>query len=354
MKVYAVAFSLIIASSVSAQKGVARQTLRYRLLKAEKEQGKQGKDDEPIADEEPVPLSSATSMSMSAPYALADPAFPEWDAELTQFAFDTSVSLSMSMAAVKCDKKCQKEQAKAEEVASVVEPEFSEWGAAALTEFEFDVSLSQSMSMTTEKCDKKCQKEKLGRRHRRMEGKADKETAEPEDEDIEPLSASSSLSLSIAFGAWAEPDLELFGFEAFGSSMSMSMLTEKCDKKCQKEKLGRRHRRMEGKAGKETAEPEDDDIEPLSAISSLSLSIAFGAWAEPDLELFGFEAFESSLSFSLPEGRGFVLSERKRGAIATDSSLSLSVDFEAWTESELVDFGFDTFDASMSLSMSTP
>ncbi|KAL7518426.1 hypothetical protein ACHAWX_003249 [Stephanocyclus meneghinianus] len=278
MKVSAVAFLLIIASSASAQKGVAHQRLRYRFLKAEKEQGKQSKDDEPIVVEEPVLLSSATSMSLSAPYALADPAFPEWDAELTQFAFDTSVSLSMSMAPVKCDKKCQKEQAKAEEVSLAVEPEFSEWGAAALTEFEFDVSLSQSMSMTTEKCDKKCQKEKLGRRHRRMEGKADKEPVEPE----------------------------------------------------------------------------DHDIEPLSAISSLSLSVAFGAWAEPDLELFGFEAFESSMSFSLPEGHGFLLSERKGGAKVTDSSLSLSVDFEAWTESELVDFGFDTFDESMSLSMSTP
>ena len=277
MKVPAVAFSLILASCASAQKGVAHQRLRYRLLKAEKEQGKQSKEDEPISAEEPVPLTSATSMSMSAPFALADPAFPEWDADLTQFAFDASVSLSMSMAPVKCDKKCQKEQAKAEEVVPAVEPEFSEWGAAALTQFEFDVSLSQSMSMPPEKCDKKCQKEKLGRRHRRMEGKADKEPVKPE----------------------------------------------------------------------------DDNIEPLSAISSLSLSVAFGAWAEPDLELFGFEAFESSMSFSLPEDRGFVLSETKR-TITTASSLSLSVDFEAWTESELVDFGFDTFEASMSLSMSTP
>jgi hypothetical protein len=215
---------------------------------------------------------------MSAPFALADPAFPEWDADLTQFTFDASVSLSMLMAPVKCDKKCQKEQAKAKEVVPAVEPEFSEWGAAALTQFEFDVSLSQSMSMPTEKCDKKCQKEKLGRRHRSIDGKADKEPV----------------------------------------------------------KL------------------EDDDIEPLSAISSLSLSVAFEAWAEPDLELFGFEAFESSMSFSLPEDRGILLSERKRGAPTTDSSLSLSVDFEAWTESELVDFGFESFDASMSLSMSTP
>jgi len=350
MKVSAVAFSLILASSASAQKGVAHHRLRYRLLKAEKEQGKQSKEDEPIAADEPVLLSTATSMSMSAPYALADPAFPDWDADLTQFAFDASVSLSMSMAPVKCDKKCQKEQAKAEEVASAGEPEFSEWGAAALTEFEFDVSLSQSMSMTTEKCDKKCQKEKLGRRHRRMEGKADKEPVEPEHDEFDV----SSLSLSVAFGAWAEPDLELFGFEGFESSVSMSMPAEKCDKKCQKEKLGRRHRRMEGKADKEPVEPEHVDIEPLSAGSSLSLSVAFGAWAEPDLELFDFEAFESSMSFSLPEERGFVLSETKRRAITTDSSLSLSVDFEAWTESELVDFGFDTFEASMSLSMSNP
>ncbi|KAL7476702.1 hypothetical protein ACHAW6_002546 [Cyclotella cf. meneghiniana] len=274
MKVSAVAFSLILASSASAQKGVAHQRLRFRVLKAEKEQGKQSKEDEPIAVEEPVPLSAATSMSMSAPYALTDPAFPEWDADLTQFAFDASVSLSMSMTPVKCDKKCQKEQAMAEEVASAIEPEFFEWSAAALTEFEIDVSLSQSMSMTTEKCDKKCQKEKLGRRHRRMEGKTDKEAVE--------------------------------------------------------------------------------SVEPLSVDSSLSLSVAFGAWAEPDLELFGFEAFESSMSFSLPEIRDNIFTERKRGAITSDSSLSLSVDFEAWTEAELVDFGFDTFDASMSLSMSTP
>jgi hypothetical protein len=98
---------------------------------------------------------------------------------------------------------------------------------------------------------------------------------------------------------------------------------------------------MEWKADKEPVKPEDDSIEPLNAISSLSLSVAFGAWAEPDMELFGFEAFESSMSFSLPEDRGFVLSETKR-TITTDSSLSPSVDYESWTESTMVDFGFNT------------
>ena len=132
------------------------------------------------------------------------------------------------------------------------------------------------------------------------------------------------------------------------------MTVEKCHKKCQKEKLVSHRRRMEGKVDEEPVEPEDDDFKSQSIVSSLSLSVAFGAWAEPDLELFGFEAFESSMSFSLPEDRGILLSERKRGAPTTDSSLSLSVDFEAWTESELVDFGFESFDASMSLSMSTP
>eukprot|EP00804_Cyclotella_cryptica_P002028 CCRYP_007418-RA/>CCRYP_007418-RA protein AED:0.39 eAED:0.39 QI:0/-1/0/1/-1/1/1/0/278 len=275
MKVSAVAYSLIVASSASAQKGNDPQRLRHRLLKAEKEQEKHSKEDGPAMANEPVPLSAVTSMSMSIPYALADPAFPEWDADLAQFAFDASVSLSMSMAPVKCDKKCQKEQAKAEAAAIAAEPEFSEWGAAALTEFEFDVSLSQSMSMPTVKCDKKCQKEKLGRRHRRMEGKAGKE----------PVESDSSLSLSVDFGAWAEPDLELFGFEAFEGSMSFSLpqavppaTAEKCDKKCQKEQEERR---------------------TMSTDSSLSLSVNFEAWAEPDLVDFGFETFDASLSFSM-------------------------------------------------------
>lgn len=275
MKVSAVAFSLILASSASAQKGADPQRLRHRTLKPEKEQEKQSNEVEPVAAEKPLPLSVATSMSMSIPFALAEPAFPEWDADLTQFAFDASVSLSMSVASVKCDKKCQKEQAIAEAAASAVEPEFSEWGAAALTAFDFDTSLSQSMSMPTEKCDKKCQKEKLARRNRRMTDKADKELV-------------SSLSLSVDFGEWAEPELELFGFEAFDSSMSFSLpeaaspaTTEKCDKKCQKEQEERRRRRA------------------MTTDLSLSLSVNFEAWAEPDLVDFGFETFESSMSFSL-------------------------------------------------------
>ena len=117
---------------------------------------------------------------------------------------------------------------KAEEAAQA---EFAEWGATALTPFAFDGSLSYSMSMPLApvepvKCDKRCQKDKLKNRQRRRLSEA--------------ASMSMSLSLSADF-EWVEQDLTVFEF-ASDSSLSMSVPAEpvKCDKRCQKDKLQRR------------------------------------------------------------------------------------------------------------------
>lgn len=218
MKISRIAFSAIIASA-TAQKGVQR--LRSRSLKPEPK----AKDKEPSLPEFPemTPLSAAMSMdSMSASVSMSVPSIElayEWDTGLEQFAFkDSSLSLSMSAPTeisvpsepVKCDKKCKKEQMKAEEAADA---QFAEWGAEALTPFAFDASLSFSMSMPSVpvepiKCDKRCQKDKLKSRQRRR------------------LSEAASLSMSMSLSAdfeWAEPCLTAFEFNEDGSfSLSMS------------------------------------------------------------------------------------------------------------------------------------
>ena len=165
------------------------------------------------APEEATPLPDQSSMSIDSSMSIE---IGEWDAELEQFGFDSSLSLFMSTphAPVKCDKKCQKEQMKEEAAA---EAQFAEWGAEALTPFAFDASMSFSMSASmpiTEpepvKCDKKCQKGKLKDRQRRR------------------LASGSSMSMSMSLSAdfeWAEPDLAVFEFDMYEGSLSHSMST---------------------------------------------------------------------------------------------------------------------------------
>jgi hypothetical protein len=209
MKLSTIAFSAAIASA-TAQNGPQR--LRSRALKPE------AMDEKPKGPVEAAPVEAESSMSMesslsmdstsaSVSMSIATYEFDEVSTELEQFGFDASVSLSMSLPAepIKCDKKCQKEQMKAE-------PQFAEWGAEALTPFAFDASMSFSMSLSLPsepvKCDKRCQKDKLKSRQRRR------------------LSEASSLSMSMSLSAnfeWAEPDLTAFEFDGVDGSLSLSM-----------------------------------------------------------------------------------------------------------------------------------
>lgn len=141
--------------------------------------------------------------------------------------------------------------------------EIGEWGTE-LEQLDFDSSLSLSMSTppTPVKCDKKCQKEQM-----KAEAAAEAQFAEWGAEALTPFAFDASMSFSMS-SSMPIPEIE----------------PVKCDKKCQKEKLKDRQRRK------------------LSVDSSMSLSMSLSAdfeWAEPDLDVFEFDMYEGSLSYSM-------------------------------------------------------
>ena len=174
MKLALIALSAIVAST-AAHEGVDLKRLRSRALESD-DKVEEPSFPEPVT-EETMPLYHVSSMSMNPSMSIH--AVDEWDAELDHFGFGSFISLSMSTEdpdAVKCDKKCKKEQIKAEETAHA---QFGEWGAQALTPFAFDVAMSFSMSMSESefqpepvKCDKRCQKDKLKNNQRRRLSKS--------------------------------------------------------------------------------------------------------------------------------------------------------------------------------------